>query len=100
MTTVDTATEVRPFQLKVPEEQVDELRERIGATRWPSKELPHRDHVPGMWASVVAAVESCALSAQLLKRAGPRRPLSDKLTRHFMSFSPLHRQRNRRDPCR
>ena len=39
MSTVDTATEVRPFNLKITEEQVDDLRRRIDATRWPSKEL-------------------------------------------------------------
>ncbi len=38
-TTVDTATEVRPFHIEIPEEQIDDLHRRIGATRWPSKEL-------------------------------------------------------------
>jgi pimeloyl-ACP methyl ester carboxylesterase len=37
--TVQTATEIRPFQLEIPEEKLDDLRRRIGATRWPSKEL-------------------------------------------------------------
>jgi pimeloyl-ACP methyl ester carboxylesterase len=35
----DTAIDVRPFQLEVPEEELAELRRRITATRWPSKEL-------------------------------------------------------------
>jgi pimeloyl-ACP methyl ester carboxylesterase len=37
----DTMThpEVRPFQVDVPEEDLDDLRRRIAATRWPSKEL-------------------------------------------------------------
>ncbi len=39
MTTVETATEIRPFQITVPEEQLDELRRRIVATRWPRAEL-------------------------------------------------------------
>ena len=39
MSTVETATEIRPFQLEVPEEELAELRRRIEATRWPSKEL-------------------------------------------------------------
>jgi pimeloyl-ACP methyl ester carboxylesterase len=30
---------VRPFRIDVPEEDLDDLRRRIGATRWPSKEL-------------------------------------------------------------
>jgi pimeloyl-ACP methyl ester carboxylesterase len=38
-TTVETATEIRPFHLEIPEEQIDDLRRRIAATRWPTKEL-------------------------------------------------------------
>jgi pimeloyl-ACP methyl ester carboxylesterase len=38
-TTVKTATEIQPFHLEIPEEQIDDLRRRIAATRWPSKEL-------------------------------------------------------------
>jgi pimeloyl-ACP methyl ester carboxylesterase len=38
-TTVETATEVRPFRLEIPREQIDDLRRRLAATRWPSKEL-------------------------------------------------------------
>jgi pimeloyl-ACP methyl ester carboxylesterase len=32
-------TTVRPFQVGVPEEALDDLRRRIAATRWPSREL-------------------------------------------------------------
>ncbi len=38
-TAVQTATEVRPFRVDVPQEALDDLRRRIAATRWPSKEL-------------------------------------------------------------
>ena len=38
-TTVETATEIRPFKVDVPEEKLAELRRRIEATRWPSREL-------------------------------------------------------------
>ena len=38
MTTL-TDTDVRPFQIHFPEEELAELRRRIAATRWPSKEL-------------------------------------------------------------
>jgi pimeloyl-ACP methyl ester carboxylesterase len=38
-TTVDNATEIRSFQIKIPDEQIDDLRRRIAATRWPTKEL-------------------------------------------------------------
>ena len=37
--TVETATEIQPFHLEIPENQIDDLRRRIAATRWPSKEL-------------------------------------------------------------
>ena len=38
-TNVETAVGIRPFHVDVPEEQLAELRRRISATRWPSKEL-------------------------------------------------------------
>jgi pimeloyl-ACP methyl ester carboxylesterase len=37
--TVQTATDIRSFQVDVPQEELDDLRRRIAATRWPSKEL-------------------------------------------------------------
>ena len=39
MTIIDTATEIRPFHVDVPDEDLDDLRQRVAATRWPSKEL-------------------------------------------------------------
>src|ERR671913_831891 len=42
MTTPDehsTETTIRPFRIDVPEEDLDELRRRIAAASWPSKEL-------------------------------------------------------------
>ncbi len=38
-TAVATQTEIRPFQVEVQEGQIDDLRRRIAATRWPTKEL-------------------------------------------------------------
>jgi pimeloyl-ACP methyl ester carboxylesterase len=38
-TTVDTATEIRSFEVNVPEKAIDDLRRRISATRWPTQEL-------------------------------------------------------------
>ena len=37
--TVETATQPRAFKVHVPEEAVVDLRRRIAATRWPSREL-------------------------------------------------------------
>jgi pimeloyl-ACP methyl ester carboxylesterase len=35
----ETAIDIRPFHVETPEEELAELRRRIEATRWPSKEL-------------------------------------------------------------
>jgi hypothetical protein len=32
-------TTIRPFRVNVPDEELAELRRRIAATRWPTKEL-------------------------------------------------------------
>ncbi|HEX7263053.1 MAG TPA: epoxide hydrolase [Candidatus Dormibacteraeota bacterium] len=37
--TVTTATAVRPFTVDIPEEALADLRRRVAATRWPTKEL-------------------------------------------------------------
>jgi pimeloyl-ACP methyl ester carboxylesterase len=37
--TTTTPPEVRPFSIDVPEEELVDLRQRIAATRWPTKEL-------------------------------------------------------------
>jgi pimeloyl-ACP methyl ester carboxylesterase len=39
MATVETPTGIRPFQVDIPEEALDDLRRRIEATRLPSQEL-------------------------------------------------------------
>jgi pimeloyl-ACP methyl ester carboxylesterase len=38
-TTVQTATAIRPFQVEVPQVDLDDLQRRIAETRWPSREL-------------------------------------------------------------
>jgi pimeloyl-ACP methyl ester carboxylesterase len=37
-TTGETASDIRPFHVDVPQEELDDLRRRIGATNWPEKE--------------------------------------------------------------
>jgi pimeloyl-ACP methyl ester carboxylesterase len=39
MATAAPATAIRPFQVDVPEDQVDDLRRRLAHTRWPEAEL-------------------------------------------------------------
>ena len=36
--TVETASDIRPFQVDIPGEALDDLRRRIAATNWPEKE--------------------------------------------------------------
>ena len=36
---VETATDIRSFEVDVPQEQLDDLRRRVESTRWPTKEL-------------------------------------------------------------
>jgi pimeloyl-ACP methyl ester carboxylesterase len=38
-TTVDTHTEIAPFSVEISQDQIDDLRRRIEATRWPTTEL-------------------------------------------------------------
>ena len=33
------STDIRPFQVEVPQADLDDLRQRLAATRWPSQEL-------------------------------------------------------------
>jgi pimeloyl-ACP methyl ester carboxylesterase len=37
--TLDTGVDITPFRVDVPEEQIADLRRRISAVRWPSREL-------------------------------------------------------------
>jgi hypothetical protein len=36
--TVETAIEIRPFHVDIPEDELADLRRRIAATRWPESE--------------------------------------------------------------
>src|SRR5260370_39567406 len=38
-TTASAESAVRPFRIEVPQGEIDELRRRINATRWPAREL-------------------------------------------------------------
>jgi Epoxide hydrolase N terminus len=45
-TTVETTTEIRPFHAKIPQADVDDLRRRLAATRWPDDETDPSQGVP------------------------------------------------------
>ncbi|HEV8527718.1 MAG TPA: epoxide hydrolase N-terminal domain-containing protein, partial [Actinomycetes bacterium] len=44
--TVETAMEIRPFHVDVPDEALDDLRRRIVATQWPEQETDPSQGVP------------------------------------------------------
>jgi pimeloyl-ACP methyl ester carboxylesterase len=50
-----TATEIRPFHMDIPEEDLDELRRRIQATRLPEKE-PVTDQTQGVQLATIQAL--------------------------------------------
>jgi Epoxide hydrolase N terminus len=52
---MSTMTEVRPFSIDVPEEELVELRRRIAATRWPEKE-PVADLSQGVQLAAIQAL--------------------------------------------
>jgi pimeloyl-ACP methyl ester carboxylesterase len=56
--TVDSSTDVRPFQVEIPAEKIDDLRRRIEATRWPSKELVD-DRSQGVQLATLKALADC-----------------------------------------
>jgi pimeloyl-ACP methyl ester carboxylesterase len=54
-TTVESSTEIREFTVDIPEEKIDDLRRRIAATRWPSKE-PVPDGSQGVQLAMLQAL--------------------------------------------
>src|SRR5438045_4001576 len=57
MAVIETATEIRPFQVDIPEEELAEMRRRIAAMRWPSKELV-ADRSQGVQLATIQALAS------------------------------------------
>ena len=53
--TVGTATDIRPFRVAVPQEELDDLRRRIAAARWPSEELVN-DRSQGVQSATIQAL--------------------------------------------
>jgi pimeloyl-ACP methyl ester carboxylesterase len=43
MSTVESATEIRPFHIDFPDDAIDDLRRRIRSTRWPETETVNDD---------------------------------------------------------
>src|SRR6184192_85494 len=58
MATVEAATEIRPFEVDVQEEALEDLRRRIEGTRWPSKELVE-DRSQGVQLATIQELATC-----------------------------------------
>src|SRR6476661_6055845 len=54
-TMLETVSAIRPFRVDVPEADLEELRARIGATRWPEKE-PVDDLSQGVQLATIQAL--------------------------------------------
>src|SRR5215813_12439749 len=52
---VETSTDIRPFNIEFPDEQLADLRRRIAAARWPSRELVE-DRSQGIQLSTIQAL--------------------------------------------
>jgi hypothetical protein len=101
MATIEGATEIRPFSIEVPEEELDDLRRRIAATRWPSKELVE-DRSQGVQLATMQALASYWTKeydwgkAQEKLNALPQFTTEiDGIEIHF-----IHVNRSTRTPCR
>ena len=68
---VDTRTEIRSFQVDIPEANIDDLRRRIAATRWPSKELVD-DRSQGVQLATLKALADYWTSEYDFDRVGAR----------------------------
>ena len=70
-TTTETATGIRPFHVDIPADALDDLRARIRATRWPSKELVG-DRSQGVQLAVLQALARYWLDGYDLGRVAAR----------------------------
>jgi pimeloyl-ACP methyl ester carboxylesterase len=64
-------TDIRPYHLEIPEEQLAELRRRIAATRWPSKELVD-DRSQGVQSATIQALARYWASEYEMRRPEQR----------------------------
>jgi hypothetical protein len=71
---VETAMDIRPFRVDIPDEALDDLRRRIAATNWPEKETV-ADQSQGV---PLAMIQKLALLGDGLRlahvRGEPERP--------------------------
>lgn len=73
MATIESSTEIRPFHVDVPQEELDDLRQRAAATRWPDKE-PVADRTQGaQLAKIQELVRYWGTDYDWVRNSGARR---------------------------
>ena len=87
--TVETAIEIRPFHVDIPDEALDDLRRRIAATNWPEKETV-ADQSQGVPLAIIRS--SPAIGRRSTTGAGARRRSSPPAVHHRdrRARHPLH----------
>jgi hypothetical protein len=69
--TVETASDIRPYQVDIPDQALDDLRRRIAVARWPSRELV-ADRSQGVQLATLQALARYQSSARGLRPSGRR----------------------------
>src|SRR2546423_2478172 len=82
MATVETATEIRPFQIDIQEEALEDLRRRIEATRLPSRELVE-DRSQGVQLATIQALATYWVTDYDLGRVEARLSALPQFTTEF-----------------
>jgi epoxide hydrolase-like protein len=68
---MSSETEIRPFRVDMPDEAIAELRQRIAATRWPSRELV-TDRSQGVQLATITELAATGRPITTGARARPR----------------------------
>src|SRR5258708_130467 len=96
-TTASAESAVRPFRIEVPQGEIDELRRRINATRWPTRELA-TDRSQGVQLTAIQNLASYGTTESDWRRCGARldglpqfKTESDGLNIHFIRVESAHK---------
>ncbi len=88
-TTVDTTTDIHSFQIEIPAAQIDDLRQRVAATRWPTRELV-ADRSQGVQLATLQELARYWTSDYDWRRSGEAERAAAVHDRDRRSRDPLH----------
>ena len=101
MTTLESATGIRPFQVDLPDGELDDLRRRLEATRWPESETVEDESQGVQLVTMQELVRYWATDYDFrrfearLKRCRSSSPRSTASTSTSFTFGPHMRMRCR-----